>query len=232
MNDKANHPRRCVALYRVSTAQQGRSGLGLEAQRETVLAYLGQDWRLIEEVVEVASGRSPTRPGLERAVAICRAQNAVLVIARLCRLSRDPHLLFALQRSGVDFLAVDMPGASQFAVGVMALVAQEESRMTAERTRQALAARRARGLPMGGNNPLIGEHAVSGAAASAEVRGAKARQRAAALKPVIDGLRADGANSLSQISAGLNDRGLSAPRGGDWRPQSVRDLLRHYVEVS
>jgi hypothetical protein len=85
---------------------------------------------------------------------------------------------------------------------------------------------------MGGNNPLIGEHAVSGAAASAEVRGAKARQRAAALKPVIDGLRADGANSLSQISAGLNDRGLSAPRGGDWRPQSVRDLLRHYVEVS
>jgi DNA invertase Pin-like site-specific DNA recombinase len=232
MNDKANPTRRCVALFRVSTAQQGRSGLGIEAQRAAVLAHLGQEWRLIEEVVEVASGRSPARPGLERAVAICRAQNAVLVIARLCRLSRDPHLLFALQRSGVEFLAVDMPGASQFAVGVMALVAQEEARLSADRTRQALAARRARGLPLGGNNPMIGHHALDGAAASAAVRSAKARQRATALKPVIDALRADGANSLAEIADGLNDRGLSAPRGGDWRAASVRDLLRHYAEVS
>lgn len=230
MNVQANPKRRCVALYRVSTDKQGRSGLGLEAQREAVMRFLGDKWQLIEEVTEVASGRGQFRPGLERAVEVCRAHNAVLLIARLCRLSRDPHTLFGLQKSGVEFLAVDMPGASEFTVGVMALVAREEARQAADRTRQALAARKARGMPLGGNNPKIGDHAVVGAFASAEVRTARSRQRAEALRPVVDALRGEGASSLAEIAAGLNDRGLSAPRGGPWRPQGVRDLLLRYAE--
>jgi len=232
MNVQVNPKRRCVALYRVSTDKQGRSGLGLEAQREAVMRFIGDDWLLIEEVTEVASGRGQIRPGLERAVEVCKAHNAVLVIARLCRLSRDPHTLFGLQRSGVEFLAVDMPGASEFTVGVMALVAREEARQAADRTRQALAARKARGMPLGGNNPRIGEHAGVGAVASAEVRTARSRQRAEALKPVVEALRQEGAISLAEIAAGLNDRGLSAPRGGAWRAQGVRDLLLRYEEVT
>src|SRR5215217_1858168 len=229
MNVEANPrpKRRAVALYRVSTNRQGISGLGLEAQREAVLQHLNDDW-LIEEITEVTSGRSIVRPGLERAVAICRAQNAVLVISKLCRLSRDPHLLFGLQRSGVEFMAVDLPSATPFTVGILALVAQEEARLAGERTRQALAARRARGLALGRCNPSIGEHALEGAAASAAVRTARARQRADALKPVVESLRSEGAKSLSEIAHGLNDRGLRAPRGGAWRSQSVRDLLLQF----
>lgn len=226
---KAKPKRRCVALFRVSTDRQGRSGLGLEAQREAVMAFLGDDWLLIEEVTEVASGRGQERPGLDRAVAVCRAHNAVLIIARLCRLSRDPHILFGLQRSGVEFIAVDMPGATEFALGVMALVAREEVRWAADRTRQALAARKARGFTLGGNNPNIGDHAQVGAAVSAGIRTAKSIQRAEALRPVIDALRREGAFSLAEIAAGLNDRGLAAPRGGPWRAQGVRDLLRRYA---
>lgn len=230
VNPKAK--RRAVALYRVSTTRQGISGLGLEAQREAVLGFLGDEWQLIEEVTEVTSGRNMIRPGLERAVAICRAQNCVLVISKLCRLSRDPHLLFGLQKAGVEFLAVDLPAATPFTVGILAVVAQEEARLASERTIQALAARKARGFPLGRCNPLIGDHARTGAAASAEVRQARSRQRAEALRPVIDSLKADGAKSLAEIADGLNDRGLTAPRGGGWRAQSVRDLLHHYVEAT
>lgn len=230
MNVEANPKvkRRAVALYRVSTSRQGISGLGLEAQREAVLSYLGDEWHLVEEVTEVTSGRNMVRPGLDRAVAICRSQNAVLVISKLCRLSRDPYLLFGLQRAGVEFLAVDLPQATPFTIGVLALVAMEEARATADRTKAALAARRARGLPLGRCNPSIGEYAHNGAAVSAEVRGAKSKQRAEALRPVVETLRSEGASSLSEIAAGLNDRGLTAPRGGAWRAQSVRDLLQHY----
>ncbi len=87
-------------------------------------------------------------------------------------------------------------------------------------------------MPLGGNNPKIGEHALAGAGASAEVRTARSRQRAAALKPVVDALRCEGAMSLAEIAAGLNDRGLTAPRGGPWRAQGVRDLLLRYAEAT
>lgn len=223
--------RRAVALYRVSTTKQGHSGLGLEAQREAVLDFLGDDWALIEEITEVTSGRSMIRPGLERAIAICRAQNATLVISKLCRLSRDPHLLFGLQKAGIEFLAVDLPGATPFTVGILALVAAEEARATADRTKAALAARRARGQPLGRCNPQIGNYALGGATASAKVRRAKSCDRAEALRPVIDSLRVDGAKSLADFARGLNQRGLTAPRGGPWSPQSVRDLMQHYGEA-
>lgn len=231
-NVQPNGKRRAVALFRVSTDRQGRSGLGLEAQREAVMTFLGDNWLLIEEVTEVASGRGQERPGLDRAVAVCRANNAVLIIAKLCRLSRDPHILFGLQRSGVEFIAVDMPGASDFSLGVMALVAREEIRALSDRTKQALQARKARGLPLGGNNPNIKDHALAGAVASAEVRTARSRQRAEALKPVVDALRNEGAVSLGQIAAGLNERGLAAPRGGPWGPQGVRNLLLRHAETA
>ena len=222
----ANLKRRCVALYRVSTTRQGLSGLGLEAQQDSVRTFLGEEWKLVEEVVEVASGRQQHREGLDRALSLCRAHNAVLIIARLCRLSRDPILLMLLERSGIEFVAVDMPTANQLTVRLMAVLAAEETRLISERTKASLAMRKERGLPMGGNNPRIGDHAHRAASRSAVVRRAKASSRAADLHPILASLRSEGFNSLAQLASGLNERGVRRPRGGQWSPQAVWNVLQ------
>lgn len=225
-NVHADLKRRYVALYRVSTTRQGRSGLGLEAQQEAVRRFIGDDAILLDEVTEIASGRPGHRHGLERALMLCRTHNAVLVISRLCRLSRDPLLLLELDRAGVEFVAVDLPHANRLTLRIMAALAEEETRLISERTRAALKARRERGLPMGGNNPRIAETSVKAAAKSASVRGQAAQQRARDLIPIIESLRAEGFRSLSQLASGLNQRGVVTPRSSTWKPQSVANLLR------
>src|SRR5215218_5013323 len=135
-----------VAYYRVSTAKQGASGLGLEAQQEAVRSYLnGGEWKLVAEVVEVESGKRSDRPKLAEAMRLCRLRSATLVIAKLDRLSRDAHFLLGLQKTGVEFVAVDNPTANRLTVGIMALVAEEEARAISARTKAALAAAKARG---------------------------------------------------------------------------------------
>lgn len=218
--------RRAVSLYRVSTSQQGRSGLGLEAQRDAVHRFLSPSWELVDEIVEIASGRSGRREGLDKALSLCRAHNAVLLIARLCRLSRDPILLMELEKSGVEFVAVDMPYATQVTVRLMSVLAAEEARLASERTKQALAARRERGLPLGGNNPNLRHHSGAGAASSSAVRIEKAKSRAKDMIPLIQMLRTEGNTTLGQIARGLNAKGVSTPRGSSWHPQSVSNLLR------
>ena len=217
---------RYVALYRVSTTRQGRSGLGLEAQQEAVRRFIGEDAVLLDEVTEIASGRPGQRLGLDRALSLCRAHNAVLVIARLCRLSRDPLLLMELDRAGVDFVAVDLPNANRLTLRLMALLAEEETRLISERTRAALQARRERGLPLGGNNPRIGETSAKAAAKSASVRGLAARKRARDLLPIVEALRLEGCHSLAQLASGLNHKGVLTPRRSTWKPQSVSNLLK------
>src|ERR671929_588621 len=119
-----------VAYYRVSTERQGRSGLGLEAQRKAVADFLnGGRWDLIAEFVEVESGKRDDRPKLAEALALCRLHNATLVIAKLYRLSRDAHFLLGLQKAGVRFVAADMPETDEMVVGIMAVVAQAERRI-------------------------------------------------------------------------------------------------------
>src|SRR5271157_2581194 len=130
-----------VSYLRVSTARQGQSGLGLEAQRKAVADYLnGGHWHLIQEFVEVESGKNNDRAELAKAMALCRLRNATLVIAKIDRLSRDAHFLLGLQKAGVRFVAADMPAANRMTVGIMAVVAEEERRMIAARTKAALAA--------------------------------------------------------------------------------------------
>lgn len=125
-----------VAYYRVSTDRQGKSGLGLEAQQKAVEDYLnGGSWRLVASFTEVESGRNNGRPELTKALAACRVHNATLVIAKLDRLSRNARFLLELQEAGVRFVAVDMPHADNFTVGVLALVAQKEAEMISQRTR-------------------------------------------------------------------------------------------------
>jgi DNA invertase Pin-like site-specific DNA recombinase len=209
---------RFVSYLRVSTAQQGRSGLGLEAQRQAVASYLnGGHWQLITEVVEIESGKRSDRPKLEEALRLCRLHNATLVIAKLDRLSRDAHFLLGLEKAGVDFVAADMPSANRLTVGIMAMVADEERRMISKRTKDALAAAKARGQKLGGDRGNLPAVALQGRAISLAMRQAKAKSRAAdllpILLPIIEELKAAGAVSLRQIAAGLNSKGIRPAQG-------------------
>src|SRR5215213_8201786 len=145
-----------VAYYRVSTERQGRSGLGLLAQRKAVEDFLnGGNWRLVAEFTEIESGKLSDRPALVKAIQACRLRRAKLVIAKLDRLSRDAHFLLGLEKAGVDFVAADMPTANQLTVGIMAMVADEERRMISKRVKEALAAAKARGVQLGGNRGYV-----------------------------------------------------------------------------
>src|SRR5712671_2856281 len=146
-----------VAYYRVSTARQGRSGLGLDAQRQAVADYLNGGTRsLLREFVEVESGKLNTRPELEQALHLCKVTGATLVVAKLDRLSRNAAFLMTLRDSGVQFVAADLPEANTMTVGVMALVAQHEREAISVRTKAALAAAKARGRKLGGRRPGAG----------------------------------------------------------------------------
>jgi DNA invertase Pin-like site-specific DNA recombinase len=149
---------RFIAYYRVSTDKQGKSGLGLVAQRSAVLDYLdGGNWSVIAEHTEIESGKRSDRPVLAKALKDCKLRGATLVIAKLDRLSRDAHFLLGLEKAGVDFVAVDMPNANRLTVRLMAVIAQEEREMISARTKAALAAAKARGVKLGGVRPNQGK---------------------------------------------------------------------------
>lgn len=214
-----------VLYFRVSTARQGASGLGLDAQRKAVTEFLnGGDWRTVGEFTEVESGKRSDRPELARAIEACRVHGARLLIAKLDRLSRDAHFLLGLDKEGVDFVAADMPNANRLTVGIMALVAEEERRMIGARTKAALAAAKARGVVLGGDR---GGRATDAARTkAAAVRQDKADARAMDLAKVIAEVKADGATSLRQVATELNARGIGTARGdGLWTAVQVSRVL-------
>jgi DNA invertase Pin-like site-specific DNA recombinase len=214
-----------ISYLRVSTGRQGKSGLGLEAQRKSVDDFLnGGRWKLIKEFVEVESGKRADRPQLEAALAACRIHGAKLVIAKLDRLSRDAHFLLGLDKAGVDFVAADMPNANRLTVGIMAMVAEEERRMISARTKAALAAAKARGTKLGGDRGA--KPTAKMRKRSAAVRQQRASARADDIGPTIAEVQAGGATSLRAIAAGLNDRGIPTARGaGEWTATQVQRVL-------
>jgi DNA invertase Pin-like site-specific DNA recombinase len=215
-----------IAYYRVSTARQGRSGLGLEGQKHAVAEYLnGGRWKLVSEYVEVESGRNNGRVELQRALAACRLHGATLIIAKLDRLSRNASFLLSLRDAGVEFVAADMSGANRMTVGIMAMVAENEAEAISARTKAALAAAKRRGVRLGTPANLTDKARRQGTAASAGVRSAKAAQRAQDLAPIIADLRRDGAASLRDVAAGLNGQGWTTPRGGEWTATQVGRVL-------
>ena len=143
-----------VAYFRVSTDKQGKSGLGLDAQRHAVQQYLnGGTWSLIGEFTEIESGKRNERPELAKALAACKRQKAKLVIAKLDRLSRNLAFIATLMDSGVEFIAVDNPHANKLTVHILAAVAQHEREVIAQRTKDALQAAKARGVVLGNPSP-------------------------------------------------------------------------------
>jgi DNA invertase Pin-like site-specific DNA recombinase len=215
-----------ISYLRVSTARQGKSGLGLEAQREAVENYLnGGRWKLVEEVIEVESGKLNGRPELNRALALCRLHRATLIIAKLDRLARNVAFIANLMESQVDFVAVDFPQANRLTVHILAAVAEHEAQMISERTKAALKAAKRRGVRLGGDRGNLPAVSRRGARASVLARQQTAQKRNADLMPVIEAIQAEGATSLRQIAAKLNERGIHAPRGGEWRANSVSKVL-------
>jgi DNA invertase Pin-like site-specific DNA recombinase len=218
------HTGKFVAYYRVSTQRQGRSGLGLEAQRTAVQDYLnGGDWRLVAEVTEVESGKRSDRPKLAEALKLCRLHGATLIIAKLDRLARNVAFISNLMESGVDFHAVDFPQANRLTVHILAAVAEHEAKVISERTKAALAAAKRRGVKLGGYRGTTISKAMR--KASAEAVAKRADARAADLMPTIAELQAAGATSLRAIAAGLNERGIPTARGGKWSAVQVQRVL-------
>jgi DNA invertase Pin-like site-specific DNA recombinase len=211
-----------VAYLRVSTAKQGRSGLGLEAQRETVRRFVrDRGGRIIApEFVEVETGKRNDRPELEKALKRCRATGATLVVAKLDRLSRNAAFLMTLRDSGVSFVAADLPEANTMTVGVMAVVAQHEREAISARTKAALAASKKKlgGLRQGAADiALYQRQGVEAAKAKADAR----------LADVADDLRelvAEGL-SLNAIARRLNGMDVKTSRGGSWTATAVRRAL-------
>lgn len=216
---------RFVAYYRVSTARQGRSGLGLEAQQAAVRGHLnGGTWSLVAEVIEIESGKRADRPKLAEALRLCRLHKATLIIAKLDRLARNVAFVSALMEAGVDFVAVDFPQANRLTVHILAAVAEHEAKAISDRTKAALAAAKARGVKLGGDRGHMPTIAPQGYAASLAVRQARATDRAADLLPVIAEIRAAGAASLQAVADALNARGITTARGGEWGPTQVRRI--------
>jgi DNA invertase Pin-like site-specific DNA recombinase len=215
-----------VSYLRVSTARQGISGLGLEAQREAVAGYLnGGKWKLIKEVVEVESGKRNDRPAIAEALRLCRLHRATLIIAKLDRLARNVHFISSLMESGVEFIAVDFPQANRLTVHILAAVAEHEAAMISARTVAALAAAKARGVVLGGRRGDMSRMeamAAKGTKASAAARSALAAKRNEDLLPLIEEIRAKGSRTLRGIAAELNARGITAPRAGEWSAVQVK----------
>jgi DNA invertase Pin-like site-specific DNA recombinase len=221
------HQGKFVAYFRVSTDKQGKSGLGLEAQRNAVLDYLnGGRWSLVQEFVEVESGKHSDRPQLTAALAACKKHKAKLVIAKLDRLSRNLAFIATLMESGVEFVAVDNPHATKLTVHILAAVAEHEREMISERTRAALRAAKARGTQLG--NPRLADAAKRGVAALK----ANARQFAANVLPIIEQIERGGTTSHNAIAAELNARNVKTARGGKWTHVQVGAVLRPFEYAS
>ena len=222
-----------VAYLRVSTDQQGRSGLGLEAQRASVGDYVTrQGGRIVAEMVEVESGKRNERPQLKAALAACRTRRAILIVAKLDRLARNARFLLDVVEGagegGVVFcdLPEIPPGpVGKFLVSQMAAVAELEAGLISQRTRAALAAAKARGKRLGGPRLKAGTRDAAEVAREAHVAQAEAYRED--LRPYVADAIAAGANSLGKIGKALQARGVRAPNGGEaWHTGQVFRLLR------
>jgi DNA invertase Pin-like site-specific DNA recombinase len=216
---------RYVNYYRVSTARQGISGLGLDAQRESIRRFLhGKDAEVIGEFTEVETGKSSTRTQLNLAIQLCLKMKATLLIANLSRLARNLHFVTTLQSTGVQFVAVDNPTATPLVIHILCAIAEAEAHTTAERTRLALQQAKLRGIKLGAKNP----HLTLPMARQA-IQERKQRFNQNTLK-VIAEIKAAGVTSLSGIADCLAKRGERTSRGKTiWTATAVARIVNEHT---
>ncbi|MBC8084234.1 MAG: recombinase family protein [Hymenobacter sp.] len=208
--------------YRVSTQKQGASSLGLEAQRAAVHSFVADPAQLLSEYVEIESGKQNQRPQLLAAIAEARRVGSTLLIAKLDRLSRNAGFIFALRDSGVEFVCCDMPDANTLTVSLFAVIAQHEREMISKRTKDALAAKKARGATLG--NPVNFTPAVIAQGRAVMQANARAHQANRQAARLVELLRAQG-QTLWQIAAELNQAGYRTRRGKQFHATTVQRLL-------
>lgn len=216
--------KRFVVYLRVSTSRQGDSGLGLDAQRaavENFVRSMNGQGEILKEFVEVESGKRVDRPVLAEAIRFCRETSSVLLVAKLCRLSRNLHFITTLQNSKIEFCAVDNPHATPFLIHILASVAEFERSQISTRTKEALTQAKARGVKLG--NPRF-EEAVPKAVAA---RQAIATERNTELRKVVQQtIKKTGLTKLADIAEALNLRGIKTPRGCAFSPTHIHRLLK------
>jgi DNA invertase Pin-like site-specific DNA recombinase len=218
-----------IAYYRVSTKRQGRSGLGLEAQRQAVATYLnGGDWQIVAEFTEVETGKRADRPKLDEALGAARLHRCPLIVSKVDRLTRSVSFLSKLLDANVDVRFADLPqieGATgRFLLQQMAAVAELETGMISSRTKAALKAAAGRGVKLGGDRGVVPSAKVRAKAREAVQK--RSQERAADVLPTIVALQAGGAGSLRAIAAGLNEKGIPTARGdGEWSAVQVKRVL-------
>ena len=205
---------RYVAYFRVSTEKQGKSGLGLAAQQSLIEKFLSNGDEIIAEYVEVQSGKNDQRIELWKAIDHAKRHDAKLLIAKLDRFSRKVSFIASIMEQGIGLVVAEMPNATDFQLHIFAALAQEERRLISERTRNALAEAKKRGVVLGKNGKVLAERNRRAAA-----------ERAEALRPVIMPMIEEGL-SLSEIARRLNREGLKTARGSSFYPQQVADLIR------
>ena len=214
-----------VTYIRVSTAQQGRSGLGIEAQRQALRQFANAEGlELTREFVEVETGKGSDamerRPQLKAALAAAKKLKCNVAVAKLDRLSRDVHVISGLMSHRVPFVVAELGAdVDPFILHLFAALAEKERSLISTRTRQALAAAKERGVTLG--SPKLSQARES---AMASIK-ARADQHAANILPIIREAQKAGATTLRAIAAALNARGVSTARGGSWHAMSVKNLL-------
>lgn len=223
-----------VTYYRVSTVDQARSGLGLEAQREAVARFCeGRSCEILAEYEEAESGKRNDRPNLVKALHHAKVTGATLVVAKLDRLSRNAAFLLTLRDSGAKLVAADNADVNDMTIGILAVVAEEERKAISARTTAALQAAKARGTKLGNPNGAKAlRRAGKGNSAAVEAIRDTADRHAADLAPVIEHLQSEGHRSLRQLAAALNERHFRTPRGCAWHPTSVKNLLERNGHIA
>ena len=219
----AEHSGKFIAYYRVSTQKQGKSGLGLEAQRKSVSDYLnGGTWELVSEYTEVETGKGKAalekRPVLRQALEHAKREKATLVIARLDRLARNVAFVSALMESKVDFLCCDFPQANRLTIHILAAVAEYEGQMISERVKAGLQAAKARGTKLGTAKNLKRGN---------KERSATAQAFAKRMKPTLRAFKKEGLSQRAMCER-LNTLGVKTPGGAEtWKLMTVQRVLKH-----
>jgi DNA invertase Pin-like site-specific DNA recombinase len=221
-----------ISYLRVSTDKQGKSGLGVEAQRQAIENYLnGGHWKLLKEYIEVESGKKDERPKLTEALAACKMTGATLVIAKLDRLSRNVRFIAELMDSGAEFVACDFPKANRLTIHILAAVAEHEREMISKRTREALRAAKARGVQLGSPRNLSEKAAAKGRVLGRNVRTARADEHANMVYSAIAAYQKEGL-SLNSIARKLNEDNTLTPRGKTWTPTAVKRAIERVRAAS
>jgi len=223
-----------ISYLRVSTTRQGQSGLGLDAQQHAITTYLNTHRHadLLRSFTEVESGRKVDRPKLDEALIECRIHNAILVVAKVDRLTRSSYFLHKILNPGVEVAFCDLPQISgptgEFMLNQMAAVAQLEAGLISQRTKAALAAAKARGVRLGGDRGSLQIHYRKGIKASVKVRSDKADRRAKDLSLTIKNM---GDISAGQIAKNLNSSNIKTARGGKWQTIQVIRVLKRIEAI-